>query len=131
MPQSEPIKASICSCVIVFGSSLMDLSKYMIPSSITTGVSSLNAALAAMGSYLSASVTIRRALLQQAATLATAIDTAEKTAAGALDTFQGSIMPGDTVNGLLGLLTSAQDEQTLSDLRGVIGRMVLNIEITG
>jgi hypothetical protein len=103
----------------------------MIPSSVATGVSNLNASLAAMGSYLSASVTIRRALLQQAATLATAIDTAEKTAAGALDTFAGSKMPGDTVNGLLALLTSAQDEQTLSDLRGVIGRMVLNIEITG
>jgi len=103
----------------------------MIPSSVTTGVSSLNAALVAMGSYLSASVTIRRALLQQAASLASAIDAAEKTSAGALDTFQGSKMPGDTVNGLLALLTSAQDEQTLSDLRGVIGRMVLNIEITG
>jgi hypothetical protein len=103
----------------------------MTPSTVTTGVANLNAAVAAMGPYLQASTSVRRALLQQAANLEALVDTSLAAASGSLDTFSASPLPADTASGLLGLATAATDSTTLSDLRGVIGRMVLNIEIAG
>ena len=103
----------------------------MIPAAITQGVSNLNASIAALGPYLSAQTAVRRALYQQAATLASSVDSALAGATGSLDSFSGLPTPQETAAGLLGIETSAQDQTSLSDLRGVIGRMVINIQIAG
>lgn len=102
-----------------------------IPSAVTTGVTNLNTTLSTLGSYLQASIAARRSLEQQISNLAALIDSSIAGAIGLLDSnFAGDPFPSQSAKDLLSIGTSASDQYTLANLRGVIGRMLLNVQIT-
>ena len=98
-----------------------------ISASITTALTSLQAQVAAAQPLANASRATRTALKLNAANLVASIQGA-LTASSILDTYVAPTDPGVMVAGVLRLLTAAEDENTLSLMRGVVGRAASNLD---
>lgn len=103
----------------------------MIPSTVTQAISNLAYTQSLLGPFLQASVSARLNFEQQIANVEDVIDTAIVNAVGLLDSkFSGDAYPTQTVSDLTSLYTSSNDQYTLANLEGVIGRLLLNVQIT-
>jgi len=99
----------------------------MIPASITTALDSLAAQTEAAKPLANASQATRTALKLNAANLVASLQSA-LTVTSVLDTYEASTDPGVIINEVLTLTTAANDEATLSLMRGVVGRAASNLD---
>lgn len=103
----------------------------MIPSNVSQAISNLAYTQSLLGPFLSASVSARLNFQQQIANTEETIDAALIAAAGKLDSaFSGDPFPSQTAMDLTSLYTNSNDQYTLANLEGVIGRLLLNVQIT-
>jgi hypothetical protein len=100
----------------------------MIPSSITNALNSLKDQAANAQPLANASNATIAALQLNAADLVDAIQTQLVTGGGILDTWVAPNDPVSMINGVLNDLVVAQDQSTLSLMRGVVGRAASNLE---
>ena len=98
-----------------------------ISASITTALTSLEAQVAAAQPLANASQATRTALKLNAGALVADIQTA-LVASSLLDTWTPSTDPAVIVAGVNSVVTAAQDENTLSLMRGVVGRAASNLD---
>jgi hypothetical protein len=98
-----------------------------VPATITTALQSLQAQVTAAQPLANASHATRTALKLNAANLVASIQGA-LTASSILDTYVAPTDPGVIITGVLTLLTAAEDENTLSLMRGVVGRAASNLD---
>jgi hypothetical protein len=98
-----------------------------ISASITTALTSLQAQVAAAQPLANASQATRTALKLNAGALVADIQTA-LVASSLLDTWTPSTDPAVIVAGVNSVVTAAQDENTLSLMRGVVGRAASNLD---
>ena len=98
-----------------------------ISASITTALTSLQAQAAAAQPLANASQATRTALKLNAGALVADIQTA-LVASSLLDTWTPSTDPAVIVAGVNSVVTAAQDENTLSLMRGVVGRAASNLD---
>jgi hypothetical protein len=99
-----------------------------IPSSITIELSSLENQVSAAQPLASASHATRTALKLNAGNLVADIQTALTAAPSILDTF---VSPPDAISiiaGVLSVVVAAEDQNTLSLMRGVCGRAASNLD---
>jgi hypothetical protein len=98
-----------------------------ISASITTALTSLQAQVAAAQPLANASQATRTALKLNAGALVADIQTA-LVASSLLDTWTPSTDPAVIVAGVNSVVAAAQDENTLSLMRGVVGRAASNLD---
>lgn len=98
-----------------------------VPSSITSALSSLQSQVSAAQPLANASQATRTALKLNAAALVENIQTT-LTEASILDTWTAPIDPAAIVTGVLNAVTAADDQNTLSLMRGVCGRAASNLD---
>ena len=98
-----------------------------ISASITTALTSLQAQVAAAQPLANASQATRTALKLNAGALVADIQAA-LVAPSLLDTWTPSTDPSVIVAGVNSVVTAAQDENTLSLMRGVVGRAASNLD---
>jgi hypothetical protein len=98
-----------------------------ISASITTALTSLQAQVAAAQPLANASQATRTALKLNAGALVADIQAA-LVASSLLDTWTPSTDPAVIVAGVNSVVTAAQDENTLSLMRGVVGRAASNLD---
>lgn len=99
----------------------------MIPASITTALQSLEAQVLAASPLINASQSTITALQLNAGNLVANIQTT-LTASSLLDTW---IAPSDAptmITGVLNVVIAANDQNTLSLMRGVVGRATSNLD---
>lgn len=98
-----------------------------IPSSITTAWQSLADQVTAAQPALSASRATRTALKLNAANLVDSIQSA-LTTTSILDTWAAPVDPQSIISGINTVVTAAQDQATLSLMRGIAGRAASNLD---
>ena len=98
-----------------------------ISASITTALTNLEAQVAAAQPLANASQATRTALKLNAGALVASIQAA-LVAPSLLDTWAPSTDPAVIVAGVNSVVTAAQDENTLSLMRGVVGRAASNLD---
>ena len=98
-----------------------------ISASITTALTSLQAQVAAAQPLANASQATRTALKLNAGALVASIQAA-LVAPSLLDTWTPTTDPAVIVAGVNSVVTAAQDENTLSLMRGVVGRAASNLD---
>ncbi|WP_024517078.1 hypothetical protein [Bradyrhizobium sp. Tv2a-2] len=98
-----------------------------IPSNIINELTSLQKQVVAAKPLQQASRATIVALQLNAAQLVSDIETALTAPNNLLDTWSASIDPGAIVSGLLSVVSTAQDQSTLSFMRGVTGRAASNL----
>lgn len=99
-----------------------------VPAAIASQVTALDDAITAAGDLGSASYDTLNALAYQAGQTASAVELAIPANAGALDSWTPPLMPGDITTGVLGLLSAAQTQSSLTDLKGYVARIEINLE---
>jgi hypothetical protein len=114
----------------------------MIPTSITTALTSLQTQVAAALPLDAASRATIQALQLNAAALVAAIDTAVANAAtlstsgtigvvATIDTWAAPTDPEGIIAGVQAMLVSATDQWNLSVMRGLVGRVATNLDQLG
>ena len=98
-----------------------------ISASITTALTSLQAQVAAAQPLANASQATRTALKLNAGALVASIQ-ASLVAPSLLDTWTPTTDPAVIVAGVNSVVTAARDENTLSLMRGVVGRAASNLD---
>ena len=96
-----------------------------IPAKITAELTALQAQLTAAEPIQSASQPTVVAIQLNAEQLLTDIGIALTAAAGSLDTWVAPVDPQQIVNGILGLGASADDQSSLADSVGYVGRALV------
>jgi hypothetical protein len=99
-----------------------------IPTNITTELASLQAQVAAAAPLANASHATIVVLQLNAENLVNDIQTALTAPNNPLDTFVAPVDPQAIIAGVENLSTVAQDQYTLSLMRGVVGRAAANLE---
>ena len=99
----------------------------MIPVGIASGVIAFQAAVKAARPLRQAPGLQLAALVTQGNALLSAVDDALAAAGGPLDASEPAGHATALVAALNALATSAEDQRTLSDMRGFLGRAVLNL----
>ena len=99
-----------------------------IPSSITTALTSLEAQVLAATPLNKASSPTILALQLNSQALTDQIETAQYTLAGQIDTWVAPADPEGMISGALQIYNSAVDEASISELRGVLGRVTANLD---
>jgi hypothetical protein len=103
----------------------------MIPQAITDALASLETQAAAASPLQKASRATITALQLNAANLVTAVEAAQHSLAGELDTYAAKIDPVDIIQGVLSVFGSALDESNIAYLRGLTGRVASNLDQYG
>lgn len=103
----------------------------MIPANITTELGSLQAQVAAATPLEQASAPTIKALQLNAEQLANDCEQAEYSLAGALDAFTAPTDPEDIIQAVLGAFGNAMDEANITQMRGLVGRAVSNLNQLG
>lgn len=93
-----------------------------IPANIISETQFLQQQVLANSPIEQADVATVRAMELNANNLVNDLGTAVTNAAGQLDTWVQPTDPGAIATGILGLLENSQDQLTLTDMRGVVGR---------
>lgn len=99
----------------------------MIPASITASLAAFQAAALAAQPYASASPLQMAALVTQGVGLLGDLDIALTAAGGPLDDATSPVDPAAMIARVLNADIAATDTTTLCDLRGYLGRAVLNL----
>jgi len=99
-----------------------------IPANITSELTALQAQLAAAEPLSTASSPTIVALQLNTENFLDDVGAALDAASGTLDTWTAPVDPVSIVNGVLGLLSSAQDQNTLANIQGYVGRANANID---
>lgn len=99
-----------------------------IPANIVSELASLQAQVAAASPLSQATHATIVALQLNATQLVADVQTALTAPNNLLDTWTAPPDPGAMVSGILSVLTAAQDQNTLSYMRGVTGRAASNLE---
>lgn len=99
-----------------------------VPAAITSELAALQAQVAAAAPLTSASAATVLALQLNAAQLVTDVDAALAGAAGQLDTWIAPADPDQIVAGVTALVDSVEDQSSLADTRGLVGRVAANLE---
>ena len=99
----------------------------MIPTSVSNGLIAFKAAVKAAAPVSSLTALQLASLVSQGRAVVDAIDAALEDAGPPLDAGDPTGFPGDFVGILNGLDTATGDQSTLSDMRGYVGRAVLNL----
>jgi hypothetical protein len=99
----------------------------MIPVAISAGVTAFQANVAASKPISGLTPLQRAVLVTQGLSLVTAVDDALASVGTALDAPDPAGHPLALIAGVRTRLTASQDATTLSDLRGLLGRAVLNL----
>lgn len=103
----------------------------MIPASISSGLTALQAAVKAAAPINSAPTATVIALRSQAEILSAAIDAAIPNSAGTLDGVDPVGMPPVLVSAFRAIFGYARDQYALVDLDGFVGRAATNLEQLG
>ena len=98
-----------------------------LPTSITADLANLQTAYASAAPLATAPATTVYALSVQAGSVVSDLDSAVLAASGALDTYTAPVMAPAIATGVLGLLTASQTQSALTDIRGYVGRIALNL----
>ena len=98
-----------------------------VPSGIAAEVSYLSAAIATAQPLAQASQTTITTLVLQATQLVDDTDAALLASAGALDSGIADVMPGAIIADFQAIVASAGAQLSLSDLRGLAGRVASNL----
>ena len=99
----------------------------MIPASITSQLSFLQSQVQSASPLNTAPHNTIVAIKLNAAQAVDSIDAAIPPASGGLDTWVTPVDPGDIIDGVLGLLGSAVDQNDLVNVRGYVGRSAENL----
>jgi hypothetical protein len=102
-----------------------------IPSNISAAMASLQAQVAAAGELSQASWPTIRALQLNAQALLQAVEAAQYSLAGNLDTWAAPTDPEPIISGVIGLYNNALDEASIALMRAVIGRVADNLDQLG
>lgn len=102
-----------------------------IPVGLEARVAALATAVTAAAPLASASRILVSVLQQQGAAALSDIETALAASAGNLDAGDPTGFPGDLVNDLLALSSASDDQTTLADMRGLVGRAMFNLAQAG
>jgi len=103
----------------------------MIPATVTTALSSLQAQVATAEPLEQASAPTIAALQLNAAALVVLIDIAVANAADDLDTWDAPSAPEGMISGINELVGAGSDQTTLALMRGVCGRAAANLDQLG
>ena len=98
-----------------------------LPANITADLANLQTAYASAAPLASAASTTVYALAVQTNAVVADLDSAVEAASGGLDGFVAPVMAPAIATAVLGLLTAAQTQSALTDIRGFVGRMALNL----
>ena len=99
----------------------------VLPANITADMANLQTAYASAAPLTTAPSTTVYALYVQAEAAVSDLDAAVLAASGSLDTYLAPTMAPAIATGVLGLLTACQTQSALTDIRGYVGRVALNI----
>jgi len=99
-----------------------------IPANIKSELTALQAQLAAATPLSSASGPAIVALQLNTAQFLSDANTALTNAAGVLDTWNATTDPAAIVTGFLGLVVNSEDQNTLCNIAGYVGRADTNID---
>lgn len=98
-----------------------------LPANISSEISVLQTQVTANAPLASAPRAAILAMQLNADELVADTDTALVAAAGALDTWQAPTDPAAIICGILGLEADAENQTSLADCRGVVGRVASNL----
>lgn len=99
----------------------------MIPASVPAALAAFRAAVAANAPVASATPYQIATLVSQGQALLAMIDDALAAAGAQLDAADPTGHPLQMIADLTGRLTAVSDQETLSDMRGFVGRAVFNL----
>ena len=98
-----------------------------IPANIIADLQDLSAEYAAAAPLTIAASTTIQALAIEAASVVSDLDAAIPAAAGALDGFAPTGKAPAIATAVLGLLDASTTQSSLTDIRGIVGRMASNL----
>ena len=99
-----------------------------VPANITTELASLQAQIASAAPLANASRATVIAIQLNAAQLTSDLEAAETATAGLLDSWSTPADPTLIASGILGLLESSQDQSSVVNMRGYVGRATTNLD---